>query len=122
MKHRTAKTKNSTGGTITKGATFNRSGSKSKIQRLLRQHRKPMVVTRLNATTPAQRQRKTIVLSQPETNPEPSALYQPAEPELRLPASSADPGMLLLAKLADEEKKYASEEKRQTKKCEHGPR
>jgi hypothetical protein len=43
------------------------------------------------------------------------ALYQPAEPELRLPVSTADPGMLLLAKLADEEKKYASEEKNQTK-------
>ena len=58
----------------------------------------------LNATTPA------------ETSRNLPALYQPAEPELRLPVSTADPGMLLLAKLADEEKKYASEEKNQTKK------
>ena len=43
------------------------------------------------------------------------AFYQPAEPELQLPVSAADPGMLLLAKLADEQKKYASEEKNQTK-------
>jgi hypothetical protein len=41
--------------------------------------------------------------------------YQPAEPELQLPVSTADPGMLLLAKLAAEEKKYAAEEKKQTK-------
>jgi hypothetical protein len=44
------------------------------------------------------------------------ALYQPAEPKLELPVSTADPGMLLLARLADQEKKYASEEKNQTKK------
>ena len=42
-------------------------------------------------------------------------LYQPAAPELRFPVSTADPGMLLLAKLAEEEKKYATEEERKTK-------
>jgi hypothetical protein len=51
-----------------------------------------------------------------ETSRELPALYQPAEPELQLPVSTADPGMLLLAKLADEEKKYASEERNQTKR------
>jgi len=42
-------------------------------------------------------------------------LYQPAEPKLQLPVSNADPGMLLLAKLAEEEKKFALEEKNQAK-------
>jgi hypothetical protein len=51
-----------------------------------------------------------------ETNRKLPTFYQLAEPELRLPVSTADPGMLLLAKLADEEKKYASAEKNQTKK------
>ena len=52
----------------------------------------------------------------PDTSLKLPALYQPSEPKLQLPVSTADPGMLLLAKLADEEKKYASEEKNQTKK------
>ena len=43
-------------------------------------------------------------------------LYQPAELKLHLPVSNADPGRLLLAKLADEEKKFALEEKNQAKK------
>lgn len=43
------------------------------------------------------------------------AFYQPAEPELQLPVSTADPGMLLLQELAETEKKYAAEDKKQTK-------
>lgn len=51
-----------------------------------------------------------------DTTRELPVLYQPAEPKLKLPVSNADPGMLLLAKLAEEEKKYALEEKNQAKK------
>ncbi|HEX6227605.1 MAG TPA: hypothetical protein VFZ52_24475 [Chryseolinea sp.] len=39
------------------------------------------------------------------------ALYSAVQPELKLPASTADPGMLLLAKLAEDEKRFAAEEK-----------
>ncbi|WP_276372442.1 hypothetical protein [Chryseolinea sp. H1M3-3] len=46
------------------------------------------------------------------------AFYEPKQPELQLPVSTADPGMLLLAKLDAEEKKYAKEEKRQQNKSE----
>ncbi len=38
--------------------------------------------------------------------------YEPKLPELRLPESVADPGMLLLERLAEEEKRYASEQKK----------
>jgi len=72
-----------------------------------------------NSTTPVVSQNdnaKTLnATTSASSNRDLPALYQPAEPELRLPVSTADPGMLLLAKLADEEKKYASEEKSQTK-------
>jgi hypothetical protein len=46
-----------------------------------------------------------------ETERKLPAFYEPVMPELELPVSTADPGMVLLAKLADEEKKYASEQK-----------
>jgi len=73
----------------------------------------------LNSTTPVTSQNDNTTTLNPTTSASSSrelpALYQPAEPELRLPVSTADPGMLLLAKLADEEKKYASKEKSQTK-------
>jgi hypothetical protein len=68
----------------------------------------------LNSTTPSSSTSTNNVAS--ETNRKLPALYQPAEPKLQLPVSTADPGMLLLAKLADEEKKYAAEEKNQAKK------
>ena len=76
----------------------------------------------LNSTTTSARSQndhRALISSgnaAPETSRELPALYQPAEPKLQLPVSTADPGMLLLAKLADEQKKYASEEKNQTKK------
>ena len=44
------------------------------------------------------------------------AFYAPAIPTLKLPASNADPGMLLLAKLAEEEQRYARAEKNERKK------
>jgi len=46
-----------------------------------------------------------------ETDRKLPAFFEPVIPELDLPVSTADPGMVLLAKLADEEKKYASEQK-----------
>ncbi len=46
------------------------------------------------------------------------AFYEPKQPELQLPVSTADPGMLLLAKLDAEEKKYANEDKKQRDKSE----
>ena len=39
------------------------------------------------------------------------SFYEPKVPSLQLPKSTADAGMLLLARLADEEKKYAANEK-----------
>jgi hypothetical protein len=48
---------------------------------------------------------------EPETARKLPAFYTPADPELKLPTSTADPGMLLLARLAEEEKRYAAEEK-----------
>lgn len=41
--------------------------------------------------------------------------YQPKTPTLQLPVSNADPGMLLLARLAEEERRYAMEEKSEKK-------
>jgi hypothetical protein len=45
--------------------------------------------------------------------------YTPAQPELKLPVSAADPGMLLLARLAEEEKRYAAEDKKTVAKPEN---
>jgi hypothetical protein len=42
-------------------------------------------------------------------------LYQPQNPELQFPVSTADPGMLLLAKLAAEEQQYLEEDKNEKK-------
>lgn len=39
------------------------------------------------------------------------AFYEPKLPELQLPSLTADAGMVLLAKLADEEKRYAADQK-----------
>lgn len=41
------------------------------------------------------------------------AFYKPKEPVLELPVSKADPGMLLLAKLDEEAKRYAEEDKKE---------
>jgi hypothetical protein len=43
------------------------------------------------------------------------AFYEPKEPVLELPVSKADPGMLLLAKLDEEAKRYAEEDKKEHK-------
>lgn len=43
------------------------------------------------------------------------AFYEPKEPLLELPVSKADPGMLLLAKLDEEAKRYAEEDKKEHK-------
>ncbi len=44
--------------------------------------------------------------------------YEPNLPELKLPASTADPGMVLLARLAEEERKYSEEQKTKKSKSE----
>jgi hypothetical protein len=49
-----------------------------------------------------------------ESNKLPS-FYQPKNPELQLPVTQVDPGALLLAKLADEEKAYIMEDKKNRK-------
>lgn len=43
------------------------------------------------------------------------SFYQPKNPELQLPVTKADPGALLLAKLADEERAYVLEDKKKQK-------
>jgi hypothetical protein len=47
-----------------------------------------------------------------DTGRELPLFYEPKLPELQLPESVADPGMLLLARLAEEEHRYASEQKK----------
>ena len=37
--------------------------------------------------------------------------YEPQQPELEFPTSTADPGMVLLARLADEERRYSEDQK-----------
>jgi hypothetical protein len=43
------------------------------------------------------------------------SFYQPKNPELQLPVTKVDPGALLLARLADEEKAYIMEDKKKQK-------
>ena len=43
------------------------------------------------------------------------AFYQPKEPELQLPVSKADPGVLLLARISAEEKEYEIQDKKREK-------
>ncbi|HKZ39039.1 MAG TPA: hypothetical protein VJ184_15355, partial [Chryseolinea sp.] len=52
--------------------------------------------------------------SEKESSKLPS-FYQPKNPELQLPVTKADPGALLLAKLADEERAYNIEDKKKQK-------
>jgi hypothetical protein len=54
---------------------------------------------------------KSALVPRKDTEQKLPKFFEPTLPELELPTSTADPGMVLLARLADEERKYASEQK-----------
>jgi hypothetical protein len=108
--------KNSTGGTIAKGAApliaadQNLNSARTQTTSKSKGDDRPVSAAASPSATSSQ------IDPAAETTRKLPVLYQPAEPELKLPVSNADPGMLLLAKLAEEEKRFALEEKNQTKK------
>src|SRR5688572_25348712 len=124
---RDASNKEAVGGTIAKGTTAliaadkNRNSKTSEVSQATAKgndNDKALNATSSDPSTITPNDQAALISAgavPAETSRDLPALYQPAEPELRLPVSTADPGMLLLAKLADEEKKYALEEKNQTK-------
>jgi len=116
--------KSSNNGTIAKGATTliaadqNLNSTVSETTSNANGNDKTGTVTPTTSATSAQDDSMTpasaaVAAGTTRKLPE---LYHPADPKLQLPASNADPGMLLLAKLADEEKKFALKEKDQAKK------
>jgi hypothetical protein len=54
---------------------------------------------------------KSAVAPREDTERKLPKFFEPTMPELELPVSTADPGMVLLARLADEERKYTGEQK-----------